>query len=203
MNYNTAAIIIDQWDDSNEFDLLPREHVLSDPGYQLVDNIKSYIDSNSNIDLIILSSYSVKSECLEKNEYNRNSLNLLGSALYARKLKQLYSTSAPEEHTDIRLINWNIKKTKISMHYPWELEIFLKTNTIKNFFICGGTFEGCLQDRPLGFESLNKFNNKHKLQSKIFIKQDLVLTESDSFFDSKKYPNWDTIDSDIFYYNLK
>ena len=203
MNYKTAAIIIDQWDDSNEFNLLPKEHMLADPGYQLVDNIKDYIDNSSDIDLIILASYSVRSECLEKNEYNKNNLKVFGSALYTEKIKQLYSTSAAEERTDPRLIDWNTQKTKISMHFLWELKIFLETNTVDNFFICGATFEGCLRDRPLGFESLYKFIIKHKLNSKIFIKKDLVLTESDLFFDSKKCPDWNMIDSDIFYYDPK
>jgi nicotinamidase-related amidase len=211
VEYNTAAIIIDQWDDSGYLNLLPKEyvkqyvqeHVLSDPGYHLVNNIKNYIDQESKIDLIILSSYSIKSECLEKTQYNKNSLKLLSNPLYIKKFKQLSAIPVSEEKTDPRLIKWNTKKTKISMHFPWELQLFLQSNTIKDYFICGATFEGCVQDRPLGVDSLNEFINKHKLKSKIFIKQDLVLTESDLFFDPKKYPNWSKFDSDIFYYNPK
>lgn len=203
MKFNKAAIIIDQWDDSAEFNLLPKEKVLADLGYQLVDNIKNYIASQDDIDLIILASYSIKSECLQKNEYNRRSLQILGNELYKKKIKFLYSMNVPEEYTDPRLLQWKTNKIKIAMHFPWELIVFLKKHSIKDFFICGCTFDTCVKDRPLGYEALHKFINDYNLNSKIFTKSNLVLSEDDSFLDPKKDIHWFQDHSDIFYYNPK
>lgn len=203
MKFNTAAVIIDQWDDSLDYNFLTKESVLADRQYQLVNNIKEYITSHDNIDLIILASYSIKSECLQKNDYNKYSLEILGNELYKKKIKFLQSIDVPEEYTDSRLIEWKIKKKKISMHFPWELAVFLKKHSIKDFFICGSTFDFCVRDRPLGYEALYKFINNFNLSSKIFTKSNLVLKEDDSFLDPEKDTDWTSFNLDIFYYDPK
>jgi hypothetical protein len=193
MNYHTAAIIIDLWEDTEDLKLLAKaagETPDTDPQNKLIKNIIRVIKNNTNIDLIILASYDIEiAEVASKNKFYKNTLKFLGKKLYISKIKQLVNNNNPQKTIE-EILNWEIHKDKISFHYLWELDLFLKTNTIQNYMYFGSTFDECVLFRPLGYENLSKYIKEKSQSSNILLHEDCVLDSNDDFFINEKYKNW-------------
>ena len=192
MHYPIAAIIIDQWQDHNPD--------LDDPAYVLKDHIISYINQNYNVGAIMLASYDIASECESTVDYYENSRLLLGNQ-YSKKVSQLKNHPRRFQKTDSRLLSWNIPRTKISMHYEWELDLFLKQNTVEQFLMVGADLDECVKVRPLGYENLYRFLKNRKIEPYIILKSNLVINHNDSNFNIEQHPDWIQLNSDFYKYD--
>ena len=162
-------------------------------------NIKQFIESTKSINTIILASYNVIDRPV--TIWHRNSIELLGLDKF--NSKDLISHLPTNEHqkTDTELLNWVADRYQISMHYIWELELLLTHTKVDNFYLCGGSTDQCVMNRPLGWESLHKFIQRHNLTSKILLHKDCVNDDDGNTFVVEKYPGWRyTIDPCIFEY---
>lgn len=194
---NDAAIIIDCWET-----WYSRNKISYSDDYKMFLNIKKFIDSLPSISTVILASYNVVDSPV--TIWHKNSLELLGQEKF--NSKDLISHLPVEEYrnTDKEILNWVTDKYQISMHYLWELELLLSRTKIDNFYLCGGSTDQCVMNRPLGWESLSEFIKNNNMQSRILLHKDCVNDDDGNTFSVEKYSGWQsTANPFIFEYITK
>lgn len=191
---NDAAIIIDCWET-----WYSKNKIAYSDDYKMFLNIKKFISSSPNIKTIILASYNVIDSPIKI--WHQNSLKLLGPEKF--NSKDLISHLPPDEYrtTDTELLNWVLDRYQISMHYTWELELLLTQTKIDNFYLCGGSTDQCVMNRPLGWESLADIIKSNNMQSRVLLHKECVNDDNGNTFVLEKYPGWvATSDPFIFEY---
>ena len=152
----SAAILIDCWESINN---KWTENVLN--------NIINFLDSNDHIRTVILATYEAATEDpgnISKWHRTYGGLFHLPGNTYSSKIQFLHMVHNKYDRefspTNMRThpMIWNYvhdQKTQIKMHWMWELEYYLSVNTdIKNIYVMGHSWDICVGNRPLGFESL-------------------------------------------------
>jgi hypothetical protein len=193
------AILIDCW-------TMPRENK---EFTECCSNIKKFLRTRDNIKTVVLSSYNCESEHLEaefiwyKNNKQMCENTPLGSKIrnlrHAHDYLFMYDTTHSKEKTDPGILNyWNTSKYQISMHWWWELEYYLKLNPeIKNIYIFGQSWEGCVANRPLGY----KLIAQEELDINILTVTDCVLKENASDkLDLSNDSNWVHVEDNTYLY---
>lgn len=194
---NDVAIIIDCWDT-----WYSKNKIEYSNDFIMFKNIKKFIEESPNIGTIILASYNVTDAPV--TVWHKNSIELIGQERFNKK--DLISHLPVDEYRETcdEFLSWKTNRFQISMHYIWELEIFLEKKTIGNIYLCGQSTDQCVLNRPLGWESLYKFIKDHNLNSKILLHKDCVNDDNGNTFVVDKNPGWHpTTNSDIFQYFIK
>jgi len=209
MTETNAAILIDLWQEkyedyrNGEFSLSedPVHPVLKKrkediPQYKLTENIKNFIESRKDIEYVILASYDIKHELDSKIDWYENTRRYLDD-WYDVKIKKRHLIEG-KEATDKRILFWKTNKKKLAFHFLWEIKLFLKKEKINALYYCGESWETCVAQRPVGYDSVSKFCSANSIPTKIRVKNNCVLTENNRYFEPEKNTKWVPIYTDEF-----
>ena len=194
---DSLAVLIDCWD-------RPINPLHKIPSSDIRRNILSFIDS-SNINTVVMASYSCPSDMRAQNIWNNNYHKLFNSSEVPNDIFDLYQShlgssehlnGQDEEHTHQDILKYyNRTKFQISMLWLWELKYYLKINPeIKNIYVFGAVWEICVKDRPLGYLSLSNLEGINILTDTRCVKT-IASTE---YLDLSQDKNWIQLDDTIY-----
>ena len=154
-------------------------------------NIKNFVNDNKNISAVILSSYNcVDAEYKSNNHWYTKNRDWLGIVEFNNKIPRLFD-SDDKSRTSQVLLDWKCDRFQIAMHFPWELEKLLCSDSIENIYFCGTAWDKCVRDRPLGYLSVYDLVQKLGLKINFFIKRDCVLDSNANYFIPELNPDWE------------
>jgi hypothetical protein len=160
MKEKNLAILIDCW--STPFQLLP-----FDPDRRLYKRIIDFIDTDTSIDAVCLSSYNIsKEEYFSNNHWYANLEERTKS--FERLENHNQNLGISTQKTSNVILHWKSKKKQFVAHFADQID-----SSYDKIYLCGKALEICVLRRPLGLYGLLKDN-----KSNIFIKKQCVLTEN-------------------------
>lgn len=156
--------------------------------YKRFENIKKLIESKSSIKTVILASYDISlTEYYSDTVWYQNSRKFLGDELFEKKAELCRGN----EITNLLIRNWKCDVFQIAMHYEWEFKKYMQSNKIDNIYLCGQSWDNCVKNRPLGYESLEKFID---LSTNICVKDSTVKDNKNRCFIPSENQNWEPTD---------
>lgn len=197
----SLVIIIDCWKKWN-----------FDSFNSMVRNIKTWCETDSNIETVIVSTYldQIKNRVCIENPWWNNSKNIFFDTTRWEKLRDLWlSTSfVNESHTHHDILTMKPQPRQLMLSAWDELQLIYYCNyvnpSIENVYIVGQSWNVCLEGRPLGWTRLH-YANQHNLfrrPIRIMSKLGCVITTSGGQVDDPG-PDWHLVDNDIVMYEKK
>lgn len=178
-------VLIDCW----EID--PDNKDLYQASQKLYHNILQTIPLIPDLAAVVLATYH-SSEMLDphmrNNRYYSNSYDMFFEKQPLMYIRQQYAASmlASDTHghlkTDSSILNAIWPSQQFAMVAPWQLQMYINTIIphVKNIWFMGMHWNMCIEDRPLGWETIAKmikFNHLHK-DTKLLARSDCILEDS-------------------------
>jgi hypothetical protein len=190
LNKPSVAILVDCWDSGLR-------------GRDIFHNIIQFLEQNKFIEYIVLASYECVLDDPTKIWYT-NYYKEFWALTQDEKLKEMFvlrkklEKELPKElfkYTEPSILNFMDKsKVQISLTSLEEFEYYLSIHPdIKNVFVLGEAWDGCVRDRPLGYKSLTKIQNVS-----ILTKNDCVKTIDGIFPDMSLESDWEEVSDGIY-----
>ena len=190
LNQPSLAILIDFWDPVG-----PKKRV---------DDTIEFLNSNSAIKTVVLSSYNVRLELFTEHCWYHNRKEWYGkSNVSIRDRALLEDKETIQKHfiknyvTDPHILKYhNPTQYQIAMFQYWEIEYYLSIHPeIKNIYVLGSAWEECVKYRPVGYLQLSQLQNVN-----ILTHINLVRTNQSNYPDLSSDHHWINIEGNVYKY---
>lgn len=193
LNQPSLAILIDFWNPVG-----PKKRV---------DDTIEFLNSNSAIKTVVLSSYDVRSELFplynslwyrNRKEWYEKSPMLVKDRSILEDNENI-KKSSNNRRTDLRILKYNNpNQYQIAMFQYWEIEYYLSIHTeIKNIYVLGSAWEDCVKYRPVGYLELSQLQRQNV---NILTHTNLVRTNQSNYPDLSLNRHWINVEGNVYKY---
>ena len=192
LNQPSLAILIDFWNPVG-------------PEKRVNDTI-AFLNSNSAIKTVVLSTYNSKSELFSlhnslwyrnRKEWYEKSPRLVKDRALLEDKETIQNRIIKHSVTDPRILKYNNpNQYQIAMFQYWEIEYYLSIHSeIKNIYVLGSAWEDCVKYRPVGYLALSKLINVN-----ILTHTNLVRTNQSNYPDLSLNCHWINVEGNVYKY---